>query len=94
MITKEKFKQVLEYLGFAKSNDVYTKVFYELDCELKADFKNEKLIFPESKGLVVNDKTTSNFSSPENFVVFECIDKLLTQGYHPKHIELEKKNGN
>jgi len=41
--------------------------------------------------LTVHDKTTSNFSSPENFVVFECVHKLLSQGYHPQHIELEKK---
>jgi len=41
--------------------------------------------------LIINDKTTSNFSNPENFVVFECVHKLLSQGYHPNHIELEKK---
>lgn len=89
MITKENFKKVLEFLGFNKQDEIYIKKFEEQECELKADFKNEKLIFPA--GLEVHDKTTSNFSSPENFVVFECIHRLLFQGYHPKHIELEKK---
>jgi len=89
MITKDNFKNVLEYLGFSKSKETYSKKFTQFDCELKVDFKDKKLIFP--KDLVVHDKTTSNFSSPENFVVFECVYKLLSQGYHPKHIELEKK---
>jgi hypothetical protein len=95
VITKENFKKVLEILKFTTNdNNIYTKKFN--DCELKVDFKNKKLIYPEDKGLVVNDKTTSNFSSPENFVVFECVHRLLNQGYNPNHIEIEKqieKNG-
>jgi len=90
VITKENFKKVLEILKFTTNdNNIYTKKFN--DCELKVDFKNKKLIYPEDKGLIVNDKTTSNFSSPENFVVFECVHRLLNQGYNPNHIELEKK---
>ncbi|MBU1216433.1 N-6 DNA methylase [bacterium] len=91
MITKDNFETVLKLLNFEQHDEVYIKKFNHLDCELRADFKNKKLIYPEDKGLIVNDKTTSNFSSPENFVVFECIHKLFSQGYHPKHIELEKK---
>ncbi|MGI6723585.1 MAG: HsdM family class I SAM-dependent methyltransferase [Arcobacteraceae bacterium] len=89
MITKDNFQKVLEYLGFDLSQEIYTKKFPQFDCEIRADFKNKELIFP--KDLIVNDKTTSNFSSPENFVVFECVHNLLSQGYHPSHIELEKK---
>ena len=55
------------------------------------DFENEKLIYPEAEGLIVNDKTTSNFSHNENFVVFECVCRLLAKGYRPEHIELEPK---
>ena len=90
MITKENFKKVLEILKYTtKDNIIFIKKFDSF--ELKVDYKNEKLIYPEDKGLVVNDKTTSNFSSPENFVVFECVHRLLKQGYKPNHIELEKK---
>ena len=89
MIKQENFQQILEYLQFSKQTEIYTKKFPQFDCELKADFKNKELIFP--KDLIVHDKTTSNFSSPENFVVFECVHRLLSQGYHPSHIELEKK---
>lgn len=91
MITKENFKQVLETLGFAENNGIYTKKYNNVDCELKVDFKNEKLIFPTEKGFQVNDETTSNFSHPENFVVFECVARLFEKGYRPEHIELEPR---
>lgn len=91
MITKENFKKVLEKLGFTENKNTYTKSFPELDCELKVDFKNELLIYPENKGLKVNERQTCNFKANENFVVFECIYRLLNQGYYPAHIELEPK---
>lgn len=89
MITKDNFKNVLEYLEFTKSKDIYSKKFPKFDCELKVDFKNEKLIFPKEKGFTINNETTTNFSSSENFVVFECVHRLLAQGYKPESIELE-----
>ena len=91
MITKNNLKQTLDYLDFKQSliDTIYIKYFKEFDCELKVDFKAEKLIYP--KELKVNDKTTSNFSHPENFVVFECICRLLSIGYHPKHLEIEPR---
>ncbi len=91
MIKIENYKNVLKKLGFEHKSDIYTKNFNEFKTKLEVDFKNEKLIYPETDGLKVNDKTTSNFTSAENFVVFECVCKLLTQGYNPKHIELEPK---
>ena len=91
MITKENFKQVLETLGFAENNGIYTRKYNNVDCELKVNFKNEKLIFPTEKGFQVNDETTSNFSHPENFVVFECVARLFEKGYRPEHIELEPR---
>lgn len=91
MITKENFKKVLEKLAFTENKNIYTKTFHELDCELKVDFKNELLIYPENKGLKVNERQTCNFKANENFVVFECIYRLLNQGYYPAHIELEPK---
>ena len=87
MITRENFEKLLNKLGFIKEENIFYKKFDNF--ELKVDFKEEKLIYP--KELKVNDKTTSNFSKPENFVVFECIHRLLTIGYNPKHIEIEPK---
>ncbi len=81
----------LEQLDFVCQGDAYTKKFADFDCELKADFAKETLVYPESKGFVVNEKQTCNFKASENFVVFECVHRLLCQGYSPKHIELEPK---
>lgn len=39
--------------------------------------------------MVINERQTCNFSQPENFVVFECVHRLLEKGYKPEHIELE-----
>lgn len=92
MIDKKKFKALLKYLAFAETEkDVFIKDFKQGGVALKANFKNEKLEYPESAGLKINERQTCNFSSTENAVVFECVYKLLDKGYKPKHIELEPK---
>ena len=91
MITTSNLQQVLEYVGFKKANvgEYYTKDYGT--CIMAVDFDNRRLIYPEAKGLIVNDKTTSNLDHPENFVVFECVCRLLKKGYRPEHIELERR---
>jgi type I restriction enzyme M protein len=91
MINKDNFKEVLLSIGFEKGS---VGKFYSKDygsCVVAVDFDNEELKYPTNKGLIVNDKTTSNFSHNENFVVFECVCRLLDKGYRPEHIELEPK---
>lgn len=91
-MNKEVFKKLLVKLGYNKTEGyIYSKFFSSTDCTVQVDIKNEKLLYPEDKGFKVNDKTTCNFEKPENFVVFECVDRLLQKGYRPEHIELEKK---
>ena len=47
---------------------------------------------PEPKGyILLGDLTTSNFENPENFVVLECVNRLLEIGYKPENIHLERK---
>lgn len=91
MITTANLQKVLHFIGFTKQSigEFYTKDFGT--CQMAVDVDNQKLIYPEDKGLVVNDKTTSNFSHPENFVVFECVCRLLEKGYRPEHMELEPR---
>ncbi len=91
MITKENFKDLLLTLGFSQSKDMFTKKFKEIDAYLKVDFKSERLIYPEEKGFLVNERQTCNFKQNENFVVFECVNRLFEKGYKPQHIELEPK---
>lgn len=87
MINKDNFKALLTKIGFTESKEVFTKQFENF--ELKADFKKEELVYPND--LTINEKQTCNFSSNENFVVFECVHRLLEKGYQPRHIELEPK---
>lgn len=92
MITKENFSKLLECLGFEKQGDTYKKEFTDFGpCTISADFKNKQLNYPENLGFKINDRTTCNFEHPENFVVFECVHRLLEKGYRPDHIELEKR---
>ncbi|WHN15967.1 restriction endonuclease subunit S [Campylobacter jejuni] len=87
MITKDNLKYVLENLGFKNKNENYVKTIN--NCTLLIDYKNESINYP--KEIKIHDKTTSNFSHPENFVVFECVHRLLEKGYKAQHLELEPK---
>ncbi len=99
MITKENFKDLLIFLGFKQEQEnIFTKIFTN-QAILKVDFKEKKLIYPANtstnlnapNGIIIHDDTTSNFSHPENFVVFECVHRLLQKGYKKEHIELEPR---
>ncbi|MDR2941820.1 MAG: type I restriction enzyme HsdR N-terminal domain-containing protein [Treponema sp.] len=90
MITQDNFRKVLSKLGFVEiDKNVLIKSFDNF--ELKADFTNGTLIYPENAGFKINERQTCNFSHNENFVVFECVCRLFEKGYLPKHIELEPK---
>ncbi|MCB1659085.1 MAG: restriction endonuclease subunit M, partial [Pseudomonadales bacterium] len=91
MIQNDNFRAMLLSLGFSEQKQVLSKFFPQFDGELKVDFVQEKLIYPEDKGLTINERQTCNFSSAENAVVFECVYQLLNKGYKPEHIELEPK---
>lgn len=94
MITKENLRDVLLDIGFNfnKNSDTYYKNYLNDNaCEIRVNFKTKKIEYPTNKGFVVNDDTTSNFEHPENFVVLECVNRLLDKGYRPEHIELEKR---
>ena len=91
MIEKDNLKTVLVELGFVEDGFILNKTFPDIDAYLKVDFKNQKLIYPTDKGLIINGEFTTNFSQKENFVVFECINRLFEKGYKPNHIELEPK---
>jgi type I restriction-modification system DNA methylase subunit/restriction endonuclease S subunit len=91
MITKESFRKLLLTIDFEKDGDTLFKKFNDVDAILKVDFEKKKLIYPEEKGLTVNSSDTCNFRANENFVVFECVNRLLEKGYKPEHLELEPK---
>ena len=86
MITKNNLKDLLKTLGFTEEGSIFQKSDGEVN--LKVDFGKQRLIYPE--GLKVNRQDTCNFSHPENFVVFECVHRLMEKGYKPEHLELER----
>ncbi len=87
MITLENFRELLKKLNFV--SDLCESIFtYEFKtCRLTADFTNQKLIYPEQ---IKGREHNNSFSANENFVVFECVYKLLKKGWLPEDIELEK----
>jgi type I restriction enzyme M protein len=91
MIEKKNLKDVLRKLGFTESGTTFHKDFKEIDAYLKVDFKKEKLIYPTDKQFIINGDFTTSFTQKENFVVFECVNRLFEKGYKPEHIELEPK---
>lgn len=54
---------------------------------MKVDMAAERLVYPDA--ILGRDRNTG-FDQNENFVVFECVNRLLEKGYRPETIELEK----
>lgn len=87
----DNLKDLLLFLNFTQHQNVFIKKFSSGDHSLSIDFEKKQIIYPEAYGLKVNERQTCNFSSNENFVVLECVHRLLEKGYKPEHIELEPK---
>lgn len=90
MITENNLRKVLENLDFEfdKTSDQFFKKFPEYgDCSMVVDFKNKRLTYPTE---IVGRERNTGFDQNENFVVFECVHRLLVKGYRPADIELEK----
>ncbi|MBR3582735.1 MAG: N-6 DNA methylase [Kiritimatiellae bacterium] len=89
MLSKENIVSLLTSLQFSK--DLLGKVWrreFQIGCTLEVDVAGERFLY-EKAGITVTGATTANFSQKENFVVFECVCRLLEKGYRPKDIELE-----
>lgn len=90
-MTKETFKRLLIFLNFEQQGNIFTKHFTESESSLNVDFGKEVLIYPLDKGFKISGEFTTSFKYSENFVVFECVHRLLEKGYKPEHLELEPK---
>ena len=89
MITVKTLKDALALMEFKPKGNLYTLKNVKYDYIVKVDFDKKKIIYPT--GLTVNDKTTCNFEHNENFVVLECVCRLLKLGYKKESLELEPK---
>jgi len=54
---------------------------------IEIDFEKETINY--GKQIKAESKTTQNFAQDENWVVLECVDRLLEKGYKPENIILE-----
>ena len=82
-------KKHITALGFVPkngTNGIYHKIY--VDYAIEIDFETQSINY--GSAITAESKTTQNFSQPENFVVLECVDRLLTKGYKPQNIVLEK----
>lgn len=88
-MTNKDLHDLLLAIGFTRRGNTYSKGIGT--AAIGVDFDKELISYPESQGLKVNSRQTCNFSANENFVVLECVHRLLEKGYKPEHIELEPK---
>lgn len=82
-------KKHITALGFVPkngTNGVYHKKY--VDYAIEIDFEKQSINY--GSDIIAESKTTQNFSQPENFVVLECVDRLLRKRYKPQNIILEK----
>jgi len=87
-----KNKAFLKNIGFEpKENDkgiFHKKYVNHSGYSIEVDFEKEKIDFGNL--ITAENKTTQNFSQAENWVVLECVNRLLEKGYNPQNITLEK----
>lgn len=87
-----KSKDLITSLGFRPKENT-TSIFHKIysnynNYEIQIDLDRELFNFGDK--IKFDSKTTQNFSQAENWVVFECVDRLLEKGYKPENIILEK----
>jgi len=99
VITKSNIEKTLLAIGYKCTDSkkkIYTQKFSASKSSITVDCKNEKIIYPKAdkskniKGIVINNEIICNFERKENFVVLECITRLLKKGYKPEDLETEK----
>lgn len=81
------FIKILGYQPEEAKENIYFKNYK--NYIIRIDFNTESIEYGNK--IKLGDKTTSNFSSSENFVVLECVNRLLDMGYSPEKLTLEIK---
>lgn len=98
--TIDTIKSLINRMGFLPedgvSNIYFKKYVMHSNYIIRVNFNTSKIEYRENDvseedGIKCGDLTTSNFENAENFVVLECINRLLEKGYAPKNLYLEYK---
>lgn len=89
----QEIRRLLKLMGFFPldgSVNTFNKNFgLHAGYTLQIDFVSKNIDY--GKKITIDRETTTNFSQNENFVVLECVNRLLEKGYPPESITLEKK---
>jgi type I restriction enzyme M protein len=92
-LKKADIKQLITFLGFKPQDgdkDIYYKNYPKHnDYVIKVNVEKDHIDYGTQVHL--GDLTTSHFENSENFVVLECVDRVLEKGYPPSCISLEHK---
>jgi type I restriction enzyme M protein len=83
-------KNLLQVIGFQpkeNAKDIFIKKYSD-GYIIEIDFHKEVINYGDK--IICESKTTQNFSQSENFVVLECVNRILEKGYKPENITLEK----
>lgn len=83
-------KNFIEKIGFQpkeSASGIFIKKYSDGYC-IEVDF--EKLTFHFGGKIKIYNKDSQNITKPEDWVVLECVDRLLEKGYKPENIILEK----
>ena len=86
-------KKLIKAMNYLPKNGVSNIYFKEYKIgnelyEIFLDFNDKRIDYGNK--IKLGNTTTCNFAKPENFVVLECVNRLLEKGYKPQNIELEK----
>ena len=83
------YKKLIQELGFTPKENT-SGIFHKKYNDYAIDIDFENSIFNFGNKIKDESKATQNFSQAENWVVLECVDRLLEKGYPPQNIVLEK----
>jgi len=83
-------KKLLAVLDFSPDSGAVNRwvKYYFKNYHITIDFSRKHINFGDK--IKVYNKAANNFDRAENFVVLECVDRLLIKGYQPENIFLEK----
>jgi len=82
-------KKLISVLGFTpkdNTQNIFIKEYAD-NYAIEVDFTKEQIDYGDK--IIVANKSTSNFAKAENFIVLECVNRLLETGYNPEYIVLE-----
>lgn len=88
-MNRENIQELLSLLEFEHEGNIYSKRYDSANEPLKVDISGDGHIYYRECGITIGRETTCNLLEPENLVVLDCVDRLMTKGYSPLHLELE-----